>query len=95
MEQYHLFPRHKDNDCRAGPALARQNRPKYNRPHGQGRPPAVAVAAIDKGEGEQRSCHHCVKGGHLRRQCQNLHPEVKKYLALGKGNAGNQGQGQR
>ena len=94
MEQYQLFPRHKDNDCRAGTALARQNRPKFNRPCGQGRPPAVAVAAIGKGGGEQRSCHHCGKKGHLHRQCPDLHPEVKKYQAVGRGNDRNQGKGQ-
>ena len=71
----------------------RLNRPKFNRPRGHGRPAAVAVAAIGAGGGEQRSCHHCGKKGHLRHQCPNLHPEVKKFLALGRGNAGNPGKG--
>ena len=49
MEQYQLFQRHKNNDRRVGSAPAGQNRPTFNRPRGQGRPPAVAVAAIGKG----------------------------------------------
>ena len=85
MEQYQLFQRQKDNDRRGGQALAGQNRPRFNRPRGQGRPPVVAVAAIGAGGGEQRSCHHCSKKGHLRHQCPYLHPEVKKFLALGRG----------
>ena len=85
MEQYQMFQRHKDNDRRGGQAPAGQNRPRFNRPRGQGRPPAVAVAAIGAGGGEQRSCHHCGKKGHLRHQCPDLHPEVKKFLALGRG----------
>ena len=85
MEQYQLFQRHKDTDRRGGQAPAGQNRPRFNRPRGQGRPPAVAVAAIGAGGGEQRSCHHCGKKGHLRHQCPDLHPEVKKFLALGRG----------
>ena len=54
---------------------------------------AVAVAAIGAGGGEQRSCHHCGKKGHLRHNCPGLHPEVKKFLAVGGGNAGNHGKG--
>ena len=86
MEQYQLFQRHKDSDLRGGRAPAGQNRPRFNRSRGQDRPPAVAVAAIGKGGGEQRSCHHCGKKGHLRHQCPDLHTEVKKFLALGRGN---------
>ena len=86
MEQYQLFQRQKDSDRRGGQAPAGQNRPRFNRPRGQGRLPAVAVAAIGKGGGEQRSCHHCGKKGHLRHQCPELHPEVKKFLALERGN---------
>ena len=85
MEQYQLFQRHKDNDCRGGQAPTCQNRPKFNRPRGQGLPPAVAVAAIGAGGGEQLSWHHCGKKGHLRHQLPDLHPEVKKFLALGRG----------
>ena len=66
MEQYQLFQRHKDSDCRAGTAHAGQNRPKYNRPRGQGQPPPAPVAAIGKGGCEKRSCHHCGKKGRLR-----------------------------
>ena len=95
MKQYQLFQRHRDSDSRGGQALAGHNRPRFNRPRGQGRPPAVAVAAIGTGGGEQLSCHHCGKKGHLRHHCLELHPEVKKLLALGRGNAGNQGRGQR
>ena len=94
MEQYQLLQRQRDIDRRVGSAPASQNRPNFNRPCGQGRPPAVAVAAIGKGGGEQRSCHHCGKKGHLRHQCPNLHPEVNKYLALGRGNASDKGKGQ-
>ena len=94
MEQYQLFQRHRDNDRRAGSALACQNPPKFNRPRGQGRPPAVAVAAIGKGGVEQCSCHHYGKKRHLRLQCRDLYPEVKKYLAMGRGNAGDKGKGQ-
>ena len=90
MERYQLFQRHKNNDHRAGQAPTGQNRPKFNRPHGPGRPPTVAVAAI--GKGEQRSCHHCGKKGYLRHRCPDLHPEIKKYLALGRGNAGDKGR---
>ena len=68
MEHYQLFQRHKDNDRRGGQAPACQNRPRFNRPRGQGRPPAVAVAAIRAGGGEQRSCHHCGKKAHLRQE---------------------------
>jgi len=39
-------PEARDNDRRVGSAPAGQNRPQFNRPRGQGRPPAVAVAAI-------------------------------------------------
>ena len=85
MEQYQLFRRHNENDRRGGQAPASQNRPSFNRPRGQGRPPAVAVAAIGAGGGEQRSCHHCGKKGDLRHQCPDLHPEVTKFLALGRG----------
>ena len=99
MEQGQLFKRHKDNDRRAGSASAGQNGPKFNRHRGQGQPPTVVVAAIRKGGGEKRSCHHLFtsgitsgKKGYLRHQCLDLHPEVKKYLALGRGNAGNNGQ---
>ena len=95
MEQYQLFPRHKDNDRRGGQAPAGQNCPRFNRPHGQGRPPTVAVAAIGASGGEQRFCHHCGKKGHLHHQCPDLHPEVKKFLALGRGNASNHGRGKR
>ena len=28
-------------------------------------------------------CHNCRKPGHLLAKCPNLHPEVRKYLALG------------
>ena len=49
MEQYKLFQRHKENDRRGGQAPACQNRPRFNRPRGQVRPPAVAVAAIGAG----------------------------------------------
>ena len=63
MEQYQLFQRHKGNDRRGGQALAGQNHPRFNRPRGQGRPPAVAVAAIGAGGGEQCSYHHCGKKG--------------------------------
>ena len=92
MEQYQLFQRHTDNDRRGGQAPAGQNRPRFNLSRSQGRP-AVAVAAIGTGGGEQRSCHHGGKKGHLRHQCPDLHPEVKKFLALGRGNAGSQGKG--
>ena len=61
MEQYQLFQRHRDNDSRGGQSPAGQNRPRFNRPRGQVRPPAVEVAAIGAGVGEQRSCHHCGK----------------------------------
>ena len=30
-------------------------------------------------------CHNCGKAEHLRAKCPNLHPEVRKYLALGFG----------
>ena len=96
MEQYQHFQRHKDNDRRGGQAPAGQNRPRFRprgRPRGQGRLPAVAVAAIGAGGGEQRSCHHCGKKGHLRHNCPDLHPEGKRFLAQGRGNAGNQGKG--
>ena len=95
MEQYQLFQRHKYSDRRGGQALACHNRSRCNRPRSQGRPPAVAVAAIGARGGEQRSCHHCGKKGHLHYQCPDLHPEVKKFLALGRGKAGNQGRGKR
>ena len=85
MEQYQMFQRHRGNDRRGGQAPAGLNRPKSNRPRGQGRPPAVAVAEIGAGGGEQRSCHHCGKKRHLRHQCPDLHPEVKKFLAVGRG----------
>ena len=85
MEQYQQFQRHEENDRRGGQAPAGLNRPKFNRPRGQGRPPAVAIAAIGAGGDEQRCCHHCSKKGHLRHQCPDLHPEVKKFLALGRG----------
>ena len=51
MEHYQLFQRHKDNDRRGGQAPAGQNRPRYNRPRGQGRTPAVAIAAISASGG--------------------------------------------
>ena len=51
MEQYQLFQRHRDNDRRGGQASAGQNCPRFNRPRDQGRPPAVAVAAIGAGGG--------------------------------------------
>ena len=85
MEQYQLFQRHKENYRRGGQAPAGQNRPRFNRPRGQGRPPVVPVTEIGAGGGEQRSCHHCGKKRHLRHQCPDLHPEVKKFLALGRG----------
>ena len=85
MEQYQLFQRHKGNYRRYGQAPTGQNRPKFNWPRGQGRPPAVAVAAIGASGGERRSCHHCGKKGHLRHHCPDLHPEVQKFLALGRG----------
>ena len=85
MEQYKPFQRHKESDHRGGQAPEGLNRPKFNRRRGQGRPPAVAVAAIGAGGGEQRSCHHCGKKAHLRHQCPDVHPEVKKFLALGRG----------
>ena len=85
MEQYQLFPRHKENDRRGGQVPAGVNCPKFNWPRGQGRRSAGAAAAIGAGGGEQRSCHHCGKKGHLRHQCPDLHPEVKKFLALGRG----------
>ena len=94
MQHYLLLQRQEDSDQWAGSTSAGQKRPKFNSPRGQGRPPAVFVAAIRKGGGEQRSCHHCSKKGQLRHQCSDLHPEVKKYPALGRGNAGHQGKGQ-
>ena len=66
MEHYQLFQRHKENDRRGGQAPASLNLLNFNRPPGQGRPPAVAVAAIGAGGGEQRSCHDCGKKGHQR-----------------------------
>ena len=59
MEQYQLFQRHKENDRRGGQVPAGLNRPKFNRPRGQGRPPAVAVAAIGAVGGEHvgKSAH--------------------------------------
>ena len=93
MEQYQLFQRHKDSVRRAYQTPAGHNCPKFNQPRGQGRPPAVAVAAIGAGWVEQRSCDHCGKKRHLRNQCPDLHPAVRKILALGRGNAGNKGKG--
>ena len=94
MEQYQLFQRHRENDRRGGSAPASQNHPDLNRPRGPRRPPAVAVAVIGQDGGEQRSCHHCGKKGHLRHQCPDLHPKVKMHLALGRGTAGDKGKGQ-
>ena len=93
MEQYQLLQRHKDSHRQAYQTPAGQNRPKFNRPRGLGRPPEVAVAAIGAGGGEQRFCNHCGKKGHMCHQCPDLHPEVQKFLALRRGNAGNQGKG--
>ena len=45
------------------------------------------TTTIGKG-GEQRSCHHYGKNGHLRHHSTDLHPEVKKYLAVGRGQQG-------
>ena len=75
MEQYQLF--HKDSDRRGEQVPAGQSRPRFSRPRGQGRPPAVAVAAIGAARVEQRSYHHCGKKGHLRHQCLDLHPRSR------------------
>ena len=92
MEQYRLFQQRKQQR-QARSALAVRGHPK-NRPRGQGAP---ALAAIGKG-GDQRLCHNCGKPGHLRAKFPNLHPEVRKYLALGfargrGGGGGGLGQG--
>ena len=92
MEQYRLFQQRKQQR-QARSAPAGRGNPR-NRPRGQGPP---ALAAINGG-GEQRVCHNCGKPGHLRAKCPNLHPEVRKYLALGfgrgrGGGGGGPGQG--
>ena len=102
MEQYRLFQQRKQQR-RTRSAPAGRGHPK-NRPRGQGPP---ALAAINR-QGEQRVCHNCGKPGHLRAKRPNLHPEVRKYLALGfgrgrggggggpgQGNGGQAGQGGR
>ena len=102
MDQYRLFQQRKQQR-QARSAPAGQGHPRI-RPRSQAPP---ALAAIGRG-GEQRVCHNCGKAGHLRAKCPNLHPEVRKYLALGfgreqggggggpgHGNGGQAGQGGR
>ena len=92
MEQYRLFQQRKQQR-HAWSAPAGQGHPR-NQPRGQGPPP---VAAIGRG-GEQCVCHNCAKAGHLRAKCPSLHPEVRKFLALGfgrgRGRGGGPGQGE-
>ena len=87
MEQYRLFQQRKQQR-QARLAPAGRGHPR-NREAGQGPPD---VAAINRG-GEQRVCHNCGKLGHLRTKCHNLHPEVRKYLALDFGRARGGGGG--
>ena len=100
MEPYRMFQQRKQNR-QARSAPAGRGHPT-NRPRGQG---PTALADIGR-RGERRVCHNCRKRGHLRTKCPNLHPEVRKYLALGfdrgrcsggggpgHGNGGQPGQG--
>ena len=82
MEQYRLFQQRKQQR-QAPSAPAGRGHPR-NRPRGQGPP---ALATINRG-GEQCVCHTYGKQGHLRAKCHNLHPEVRKYLALSIGRGG-------
>ena len=54
-------------------------------PRGHGEPaaaveaPAMAAVTAVAGGGERR-CYHCNQPGHLREDCNKLHPEVREYL---------------
>ena len=75
MEQYRLFQQRKQQrQARSVPAGRGNPR---NRPRGRGPPALAAIGRV----GEQRA--YCRKPVHLRAKCPNLHPEVRKYLALG------------
>ena len=54
-------------------------------PRGQGAPAAAvdapAMAAVNAGAGEEeRRCYNCNQPGHLREDCDKLHPEVRQWL---------------
>ena len=54
-------------------------------PRGQGAPAAAAdapaMAAVNAGAGgEERRCYNCNQPGHLREDCDELHPEVRQWL---------------
>ena len=98
MEQYRLF-QHRKQQRQARSVPAGRGNPR-NRPRRRGPPALAAIGRV----GEQRA--YCSKPVHLRAKCPNLHPEVRKYLALGfgggrggggggpgQGNGGQAGQG--
>ena len=61
-----------------------------------------AVAAVNAGAGgEERWCYNCNQPGHLREDCDKLHPEVRQYLkqqaarGRGRGRGRSRGRGRR
>ena len=54
-------------------------------PRGQGAPAAAAdvpaMAAVNAGAGgQERRCYNCNQSGHLREDCDKLHPKVRQWL---------------
>ena len=73
-------------------------------PQGQGAPAAAAdapaMAAVNAGAGgEERRCCNCNQQGHLREDCDKLHPEVRQWLkqqaarGRGRGHGRSRGRG--
>ena len=78
---YHYQDRqHQHNHGNAG-----KGRFQGRHPRGQGAPAAAtdapAMAAVKAGAGgEERRCYNCNQQGHLREDCDKLHPEVRQWL---------------
>ena len=69
-------------------------------PRGQGAPAAAvdapAMAAVNAGAGgEERRCYNCNQQGHLREDCDKLHPEVLQWLKQQATRGRGRGRGRR
>ena len=97
---YHYQDRHyKHQHGNAG-----RGRFQRRHPRGQGAPAAaadaLAMAAVNAGAGgEERRCYNCNQPGHLREDCDKLHPEARQWLkqqaarGRGRGRGRNRGRG--